>query len=117
MAADSPLLVACLCAGWCRTCDTYRETFDALALDFGTAARFVWIDIEDDDELMGELDVQNFPTLLLAHEREVRFFGPVTPQRQTAQHLVQRALARELGGAVDAAVVTLLARLRERGHD
>ena len=29
--ADRPWLVACLCAAWCRTCDDYRPTFDALA--------------------------------------------------------------------------------------
>jgi len=24
--AGEPLLVACLCAQWCRTCDAYRDT-------------------------------------------------------------------------------------------
>jgi thioredoxin 1 len=114
MAPDPPLLVACLCAAWCRTCDAYRETFDSLALEFGASTRFVWVDIEDEDELLGDLDVQNFPTLLLAQDREVRFFGPVTPQQQTARQLVQRALARELCAADDAEVTALLQRLHQR---
>ena len=108
----SPLLVACLCAGWCRTCDAYRETFDDLAREFGAATRFVWVDVEDQDEILGDLDIQNFPTLLLALDDEIRFFGTVTPQRQTARQLVQRALAAGLGGAIDPALDGVAARLR-----
>ena len=110
-APASPLLVACLCAGWCRTCDVYRETFDDLAQEFGARTRFVWVDIEDDD-VLGALDIQNFPTLLLALDDEVRFFGTVTPQRQTARQLVQRALAAQLQAAIDPALTGLPARLR-----
>jgi thioredoxin 1 len=112
---DAPLLVACLCAGWCRTCDAYRDTFDALAREFGAHTRFVWVDIEDDDALLGDLDIQNFPTLLLAAEDEVRFFGTVTPQTQTARQLVQRARAAELRVLRDPALDGLPARLRARG--
>ena len=32
--APGALLVACLCAAWCRTCESYRATFDALAAEF-----------------------------------------------------------------------------------
>lgn len=110
--ATAPLLVACLCAGWCRSCDEYRATFDALAAEFGAATRFVWIDIEDDDEVLGEVEVENFPTLLLAQGDEIRFFGPVTPHPQTARQLVQRALAATLGRVADPALAGLPARVR-----
>jgi thiol-disulfide isomerase/thioredoxin len=109
---DAQLLVACLCAAWCRTCDDYRETFDALARDFRPHARFVWIDIEDDEEALGGVDVVDFPTLLIAHRDQVRFFGPVTPHAQTARQLVQRASHGPLGGVVDAALAGLPARIR-----
>ena len=65
-----PLLVACLCAAWCRTCDEYEPMFEGLQHRFGKAARFVWVDIEDEDEAMGPVDVENFPTLLIAHPRK-----------------------------------------------
>jgi thioredoxin-like negative regulator of GroEL len=96
-----PLLVACLCAQWCRTCDAYRDTLvtvrDALRAGQPDAAmRFVWVDIEDESELVGELDIQDFPTLLLAHGDEVLFFGPLVPHAQTLDRLVRSALATAL---------------------
>ncbi len=111
-AATDALFVACLCAAWCRTCDDYRETFDALACEFGAQTRFVWVDIEDDDDALGSVDVTDFPTLLIAHGDEIRFFGPVTPHVRTARQLVQRALQDQLGTVADAALDGLPARLR-----
>src|SRR5687768_13494862 len=45
--------VACLCAQWCDSCVAYREGFEALAREF-PQAEFVWLDIEDDAEAVGE---------------------------------------------------------------
>ena len=92
-----PLLVACLCAQWCRTCDAYRDTLvavrDALRVGHPDAAmRFVWVDIEDESELVGELDIEDFPTLLLARADQVLFFGPLMPHAQTLDRLVRSAL-------------------------
>lgn len=119
-----PLLVACLCAQWCRTCDAYRDTLaatrDAIALGHpGRATRFVWVDIEDESELVGDLDVEDFPTLLLARGDEVLFFGPVLPHAQTLDRLVRSALDTELpplsADTLAPDVRALPARLRE--HD
>ena len=106
-----PLLVACLCAAWCRTCDDYRETFDALAGEFHHRARFVWVDIEDDEHALDGVDVVDFPTLLIAHGDRIHFYGPVTPHPQTARQLVQRALQGALGSGADAALAGLPARI------
>jgi len=105
-------LVACLCAAWCRTCDEYRVTFDSLAGEFGAKARFVWVDIEDDEDALGDVDVADFPTLLVAAGDEVRFFGPVLPHAQTARQLLRRALQGELGEVATPALAGLPARLR-----
>ncbi len=113
---DNPVLVACLCAAWCHLCNDYRATFDALAAEFGGQARFVWVDIEDDEQALGTVDVADFPTLLLASGDEVRFFGPVTPHAQAARQLVQRALQGRLGVVADAASAAgLSARVRKLG--
>ena len=58
--------VACLCAAWCVACREYGATFAALAAQFGDEADFAWIDIEDDADALGDLDIENFPTLLIA---------------------------------------------------
>lgn len=30
--------------------------------------------------MLGDVDIETFPTLLLAHQRQVCFFGPLPPQ-------------------------------------
>lgn len=117
-----PLLVACLCAQWCRTCDAYLDTLaatrDAMRLGHpGAAMRFVWVDIEDESELVGDLDIEDFPTLLLARGNRVLFFGPVLPHAQTLDRLVRNALDNDMA-ALPAATLApdvraLPARLRE----
>jgi thioredoxin 1 len=116
-----PLLVACLCAQWCRTCDAYRDTLvatrDAMRLGHpGAALRFAWIDIEDESELVGDLDIEDFPTLLIARGDRVLFFGPVMPHAQTLDRLVRGALDTGLPPLAAAALApdvrALPARLR-----
>ena len=117
-----PLLVACLCAQWCRTCDAYRDTLVATrdAMRRGhpdSATRFVWVDIEDESELVGDLDIEDFPTVLLARGDQVLFFGPVLPHAQTLDRLVRSALDTDLppptASALAHDVRALPARLRE----
>ena len=112
VAATSPPLVACLCAAWCRTCDDYRPTFDMLAREFCNDARFVWVDIEDDETALGGVDVVDFPTLLIARGDVIDFYGPVLPHAQTARQIVQRALRGELREVTYAALSGLPTRLR-----
>ena len=120
-----PLLVACLCAQWCRTCDAYRDTLvatrDAMRRGHPDAAmRFVWVDIEDESELVGDLDIEDFPTLLLARGDQVLFFGPVLPHAQTLDRLVRNALDTGLpplsAAALAQDVRALPARLREHAE-
>jgi len=110
--ASSAWLVACLCAAWCRTCDDYRQTFDSLSNEFSRAARFVWVDIEDDEAALAGVDVVDFPTLLLANGETIHFYGPVLPHAQIAHQLVQRALQGALTAAPDAALVGQPGRVR-----
>ncbi len=107
------LTVYCLCADWCRTCDAYRETFDALARTH--KARWVWVDIEEHDALMGDVDIENFPTLLLADAEHVYFFGTVLPQAGVAARLVERALHGDHPPLDAPEAQALLQRLRESG--
>lgn len=95
-AADAPgLLVACLCAAWCRLCDSYRATFDEVAARH-PSHRFVYVDIEDDAELVHAVDVENFPTVVIAEDGELRFLGVITPQPETLERLVRAAERRNL---------------------
>jgi thioredoxin 1 len=79
--------VTCLCAGWCDTCNSYRSNFDTLA-NWHSDKHFIWIDIEDQADVVGDLDIENFPTLLIQNGTTVTFFGPVQPDIQLANLLI-----------------------------
>jgi thiol-disulfide isomerase/thioredoxin len=80
-------VVACLCAAWCDVCRSYRASFDAWA-DQHPDMHFIWIDIEDQADVIGDLDVENFPTLLIQREDVVAFFGTVLPDTKVANRLL-----------------------------
>lgn len=105
------LWVACLCADWCGSCRDYQERFELVGRAF-PSAQFVWVDIEDQADLVDPIEVDNFPTVLVVVDGAVHFFGSITPQMETLQRLVQAQLdARPLTPA-DAAVTALAQRLR-----
>lgn len=84
----APMLdVVCLCAAWCGTCREYEAIFAELQRA-APGHRYRWIDIEDEAELVGDIDVETFPTLLLAHRGRVLFAGPVLPRLSDAQRLL-----------------------------
>ncbi|MFL6656605.1 MAG: thioredoxin family protein [Massilia sp.] len=85
-------IVACLCAAWCGTCASYRASFETLA-ERHPDKHFVWIDIEDQAEVVGDLDVDNFPTLLIQRHDVVAFFGTMLPDPALAERLLQAQTA------------------------
>ncbi|MBM3367706.1 MAG: thioredoxin family protein [Betaproteobacteria bacterium] len=86
--ATEGLLVACLCAAWCKTCGEFRDTFDKLAKD-NAGARFVWLDVEDDSALVGDIEIETFPTLAVFRGDQPLFYGVTMPQ----EGVVARTLA------------------------
>ncbi len=109
---DSCLLVACLCAEWCGVCRDYRSRFEQVSAIF-PQARFVWVDVEDHADLIDPIEVQDFPTLLIAVGNETRFFGSLTPQVETLERLVRYRLANQNDPAVaQPDMAELLVKLR-----
>jgi thioredoxin 1 len=84
---DDVWVVACLCAAWCDVCTAYRPGFDDLATAHPDKL-FVWIDIEDRADLVGDFDVENFPTLLIQRGDDVLFYGTTLPDHHIAHRLV-----------------------------
>ncbi|CAJ0791418.1 hypothetical protein LMG7141_02508 [Ralstonia condita] len=85
-------LIACLCAEWCGTCRSYRATFAEVAARHPECC-FVWIDVEDHADALGEFDVENFPTLLVQRGTDVLFFGPVLPHAGVVEGVLSRDLS------------------------
>ena len=84
---DQVWVVACLCAAWCGSCRDYRKAFDGLAASHPDK-KFIWIDIEDQADVVGDIDVDNFPTLLIQRGDNVAFFGTVTPDPGIAERVL-----------------------------
>lgn len=80
--------VVCLCAQWCGVCREYRSAFEALARDW-PQLRFEWVDVEDEEDVVGDVDVETFPTILIADGVAARFLGTVLPQTQVLSRMLQ----------------------------
>ena len=70
--------VICLCAEWCGSCRDYRREFVARAALASDAAH-AWVDIEDESDWLGDIEIETFPTLLVLRDEQPLFFGPVLP--------------------------------------
>jgi thiol-disulfide isomerase/thioredoxin len=109
--AGAPLRrVVCLCAQWCDTCRDYRAVFDTVGAAHAQL-EFVWVDIEDQSDLVGDVEVETFPTLLIADGPALRFFGPLTPQPQTLARLLEGLPLHGPGVSAEPPVQALLAGL------
>ena len=85
--SDNDWIVACLCAEWCGTCRGYRKGFDEMA-ERHPEKHFIWIDVEDEADLLGDLDVENFPTMLIQRGDIVTYFAPVLPEHRQVDRLL-----------------------------
>ena len=113
--SDSSVLVACLCAEWCGVCRDYRSSFEQVKSRF-PEAHFVWVDVEDQADLVDPIEVDDFPTLLIAVGNEPRFFGSITPQAETLERLVRDRISDASGPKLaQRDVAELLVRLRGLG--
>jgi len=68
---QAPWRVVCLCAQWCDVCQQYRAVF------------------AEREAVVADLDIETFPTLLIAQGAQARFFGPLPPQSQPLVRLLQ----------------------------
>jgi thioredoxin 1 len=111
VSVPAPLWVACLCAQWCGTCRDYLPLFTQLQAEF-PQVRFRWVDVEDESELVDPVEVENFPTLLMAHGSSPVFFGTVMPHLETLKRLIQNHIQSDARPAPQSDdVVQLAARL------
>lgn len=110
-AAASGWWAVCLCADWCGTCRDYRALFEALAPSH-PGVRFVWVDIEDEADVAGDLDVETFPTLLIADGQTARFLGPLLPQAAVLTRLLESLQAGQGGGRADPLAQAVFERVR-----
>lgn len=109
--------VVCLCAEWCSACRAWRPDWDAAAARH-PQHHWQWLDIEDEPDLMDEvgLDIETFPTVLIARGGQALLLSAIPPQPGFLDHLIAR-LGRENATpqGVTPEAAALAARLFARG--
>ncbi|MGB6154380.1 MAG: thioredoxin family protein [Castellaniella sp.] len=90
LADNHNMCVVCYCAAWCRTCDTYQPAFEGLAAQHPDWT-FIWVDVEDSPEWLGDEDVENFPTVLVQDAGGTRFWGTQLPYIDHLKRLLDGA--------------------------
>jgi thioredoxin reductase (NADPH) len=108
-AGTMPLVVA-LCAAWCDSCNEFRTTFERIA-QARPEMCFLWLDIEDDSEICGDIDIENFPTLAIYRGAGLLHYGVSLPLEGTVTRLIDEFAWR---GETDAAAPQAVRDLPKR---
>ncbi|MBS0513256.1 MAG: thioredoxin family protein [Proteobacteria bacterium] len=82
------VVVIALCADWCGTCREFRPVLERIAAAHPDLL-CAWADIEDDAELVGDIDVDNFPTLAIFRDGKPLHFGVSLPLEPVVSRLLQ----------------------------
>lgn len=108
---DPQWWVICLCAAWCGVCREWEPAFAQQARAH-PQIRFAWVDVEDEAEAMGDLEIETFPSVLIARDAQVLFLGPVPPSGSQLGRLIASLQAQPVpAGGLGAAEQALLRRL------
>lgn len=86
----SALVVVSFCAAWCGTCREFRPLLDKLAEEQPHTV-FAWADVEDDADLAGDVDVENFPSLAIFRDGQPLYYGVTLPQTHVVAQLLRAA--------------------------
>ncbi|AWD32622.1 hypothetical protein CKSOR_00516 [Candidatus Kinetoplastibacterium sorsogonicusi] len=70
-------MIVCFCASWCSTCIDYKKKLEIFSNSI-TEYSFIWLDIDDHEHLIGDIEIENFPTILIKKSNKNVFFGTIS---------------------------------------
>lgn len=85
--------VIALCAAWCGVCRDWRPVY-LEAVRAHPEWQGAWVDVEDEDEAVGGIDITTFPTVLIARGTQALFLGPIAPSRAALERLASGLAAQ-----------------------
>lgn len=116
-----PLLVIVCCAQWCGVCREFKQPLQDLASRV-PQHQFIWIDVEDTDLWEDEIDIENFPTVLVVDQGGQQYFcGPIEPHIRALQKLVESfqegAAAKPIQQDLDPLIERIKGTLKKTEHN
>lgn len=111
IAAD--VWVVCLCAEWCHVCRDLQPVFSHMRQRL-PEVRWVWLDIEDHAEALGEMDLTTFPTYLIGSDRGVLQFAPGPTNAVALEHFVRPYLRGAMAPMSHTRLLNLLDHARSQ---
>ena len=109
--ANGELLVVGLCADWCGTCKEFRPALERIAATMPLVT-FVWLDVEDDSALAGDIDIENFPSLAVFRDGQAMHYGVTDPLQGVVVRLLGALFENDrIVASVPRAVAALPAHL------
>jgi thioredoxin reductase (NADPH) len=87
LAAGGHVAAFALCAAWCTTCREFRVACERIA-ESHPELSLVWVDIEDDAALVGDVDVETFPTLAIFEGDTLRHYGAILPKAELLERMI-----------------------------
>lgn len=76
-----------LCAEWCGVCRAFQPACQSF-VQSNPEVGLYWIDIEDEADRLGTLEVETFPTIAIARGADPVFFGPMKPDMRQVESLM-----------------------------
>jgi thioredoxin 1 len=76
-----------LCAEWCGVCRALQPACQSF-VQSNPEVGLYWIDIEDEADRLGSLEVETFPTIAIARGADPVFFGPMKPDMRQIESLM-----------------------------
>lgn len=87
---EDQLAIVCYCAAWCKTCTGFETQLEQLEQKYPQHL-FVWVDIEEHENLLVDEDIEDFPTILIQNKKGTVFYGPLLPFAEHIDRLLQQA--------------------------
>lgn len=108
---DAPLYMAVfLCARWCFVCRDFFTMCEKIARDYHARhpdTLFLYLDIEDDEAIVGDIDIDDFPTLLVFRNEVPLHFKPVMAREETIIQCLKMLRDKKSGLPLPATLMTL----------
>jgi thiol-disulfide isomerase/thioredoxin len=99
-----------LCARWCSVCRDFFLSCKTTAARYSQQypdTFFLYLDIEEDENITGDIDVDNFPTLLVFRNETLLHFKPIIAREEAMIQNLQILRGQKSTLSLPATLITI----------